>query len=207
MPASGDLWARFVTEFPEDQKQLGQLAQQHFNYRPIITNFGGNVQQVIKHRLGEASSFARCAPFLTSEIPLPGLLGLQPFNCCIYGHSSWDVYGADIMHRGGWYWGHVDLPKKKFNGACSLTHINSPYGAPFPHAVEDALYSHHRHPYQESSPLSSSNIHCVCSGQLGWLMCRWNIANTLDEVFTAPATVKLAMCQESNLPETYCGTA
>ena len=58
---AGDLWARFVTEFPEDQRLLGRLSQEQFNYRPVITNYGGNVQEVIRHRLGEASTFAQCA--------------------------------------------------------------------------------------------------------------------------------------------------
>ena len=56
---AGDLWARFVTEFPEDQKLLGQLSQQNFGYRPVITNYGGNVQEVIRHRLGDASTYAQ----------------------------------------------------------------------------------------------------------------------------------------------------
>jgi hypothetical protein len=55
---AGDLWARFVTEFPEDQTLLGKIAKERFNYRPVVTNYGGNVQEVIRHRFGEASSYA-----------------------------------------------------------------------------------------------------------------------------------------------------
>lgn len=36
-------------------------------------------------------------------------------------------------------------------------------------------------------------------------LCRYDVTNTLDEVFQAPHTVKLVMCAEANLQETYCG--
>ena len=60
--SAGDLWSRFVTEFPEDQDLLAQESAKRFNFRPIITNYSGNTQEVIRHRLGEASTFAQCAP-------------------------------------------------------------------------------------------------------------------------------------------------
>lgn len=56
---SGDLWSRFVTEFPEDQDLLAKESYERFRLRPIITNYSGNTQEVIKHRLGEASNFAQ----------------------------------------------------------------------------------------------------------------------------------------------------
>lgn len=57
----GDLWSRFVTEFREDQDLLAKESQQRFNFRPIITNYAGNTQETIKHRLGESSTFAQWA--------------------------------------------------------------------------------------------------------------------------------------------------
>lgn len=56
---AGDLWSRFVTEFPEDQDLLAQESGKRFNFRPIVTNYSGNTQEVIRHRLGEASTFAQ----------------------------------------------------------------------------------------------------------------------------------------------------
>ena len=45
----------------------------------------------------------------------------------------------------------------------------------------------------------------ACTEAVSQLICRYDVVNTLDEVFQAPHTVKLVMCTEANLQETYCG--
>lgn len=56
---AGDLWSRFVTEFPEDQDLLSKESFSRFKFRPIVTNYSGNTQDVIRHRLGDASNFSQ----------------------------------------------------------------------------------------------------------------------------------------------------
>lgn len=58
-PSAGDLWARFVTEHQEDQDALGRESFQRYKFRPIITNFTGSVSEVIRHRFGDSSQYAR----------------------------------------------------------------------------------------------------------------------------------------------------
>ena len=47
-----------MTEFQEDQDLLSAEARHRFNFRPTVTNFNGNVDEPIRHRLGDASQFA-----------------------------------------------------------------------------------------------------------------------------------------------------
>lgn len=47
----------------------------------------------------------------------------------------------------------------------------------------------------------------ICKVLTGiWSLVRYDITNTLDEIFQAPNTVKLVMNTEANLGETYCGS-
>lgn len=81
--AAVDLWARFVTEFPEDQDQLYSAAANattNFrgqSFKPIVSCYSGNPNVPINHPHGDASQFTeRSANPRPSSLPIALRQGL-----------------------------------------------------------------------------------------------------------------------------------
>ncbi|KAK9808667.1 hypothetical protein WJX72_001584 [[Myrmecia] bisecta] len=54
-----NMWARFVTEFNEDQELLSAEAKKLARFQPTVSNYRGNPDAPIQHKKGEAASFAQ----------------------------------------------------------------------------------------------------------------------------------------------------